>query len=130
VHSAQLSFRLPWGHGLHSAQLYFSLPWVQQLHSAQLPVSLPLGQALHSAQLAFSLPCGHGLHSTQTDFFGLPCWQRFISNSTPANSRAGTPRVSTVSCSASRCERRLCKTCQFILWLVKRLSTCGVAWRA
>jgi hypothetical protein len=41
VHSAQLRFSPPWGHGVHATQLYFSLPCGQGLHSAQWYFCLP-----------------------------------------------------------------------------------------
>ena len=41
LHSAHLSFRLPWGQPIHTKQWVFSLPWEHELHSAHLDFSLP-----------------------------------------------------------------------------------------
>ena len=59
MHTAQLSFRFPWGQPVQSAQLCFSLPCGQGLHATQACFTLPCGQGLQSSQLRFALPCEH-----------------------------------------------------------------------
>ncbi len=96
--------------------------------AAAFDLAMRAGIALRAVVFQPAVRTRVALHAA--GFLWLPVWAAFHFQFHTREFSAGTPRVSTVSCSASRCERRLCKTCQFILWLVKRLSTCGVAWRA